>query len=74
MSDVKISPPVPADMREVTVNEVAENMGVEYLVAYSIVQCLVAKGLAFVTGHRKQPGRGKPATLYSVPETVQFNL
>lgn len=58
-----------------TVNEFANRIGVEYVIASSVLKYLVITGDVQTVGSRKTAtGKGKPSILYEVPDTVSLNL
>jgi len=63
-------------MRKVTVNQLAAQLGVEYVVAASLLKLLVSQGAATEAGKIKTSlsGKGKPSTVYEIPDTFTLNL
>ena len=62
-------------MRNVTIKELAADLGVEYAQAAALVHIMVAGGVAQEVG--KQPnsrGKGKPSTIYSIPDEYTISL
>lgn len=62
---------------KMTVNQLADILGVEYIVASSFVKLLEVKGLANVVGKVKPKnltGRGKPSTVYEIPKQVTISI
>lgn len=60
-----------------TVNQLADILGVEYIVASSFIKLLELRGLATVVGKQKPSnltGRGKPSTIYNIPKSVEINI
>lgn len=58
-----------------TVNEVAQKLGVEYITATAIVKLMVTQGAAKEVGKRPTAtGKGKPSTMYEVPDTFTITL
>jgi len=63
------------DKVNVTTNQLAERLGVEYPAAQGLIRLLSSRGV--VTEAGKQPtktGKGKAATIYSFPRTFTVNL
>ena len=58
---------------KLTIKEFAEKIGVEYVVASSVLRFMVDKGQAVVVG-KITKGRGKPTLVYEVPEKVEISL
>lgn len=57
-----------------TVNEFAASMNVDYGTANSLLKFLVSRNLAKELGKRAAASRGKPSTIYEVPEQVTLNF
>lgn len=56
-------------VKNVTIHELAELLGEEYLVVSSLVKFMVKNGIAKEVGKRPNPAgqRGKPASIYEIP-------
>lgn len=60
---------------KITAREVAEHLGVDYVVASGLMTALVEKGLAKHTENRKHPsGKGKPTRIFEVERVVNLEL
>jgi len=60
---------------KITAREVAEHLGVDYVVASGLMTALVEKGLAKHTENRKHPtGKGKPTRVFEVDRVVNLEL
>lgn len=62
---------------KMTVNQLADILGVEYVVASSFIKLLEVKGLATAVGKQKPKnttGRGKPSTIYDIPQVVEIKI
>ncbi len=58
-----------------TTSEFAVAHGVDYAVAAGTLKFLVAKGIVTENGSRPSAtGKGKPSTLYSVPDKFELEL
>lgn len=63
-------------MEKVTAIQLAQRLGVDYVVAASLLKLLVSKGLAREAGKIKTSltGKGKPSTLYEIPGKFTLSL
>lgn len=63
-------------MEKVTAIQLAQRLGVDYVVAASLLKLLVSKGLAREAGKIKTSltGKGKPSTLYEIPGEFTLSL
>lgn len=61
---------------QVTANQLAKQMGVEYVVAASLLKLAVSTGQGKEVGKVKTSltGKGKPSTVYEIPETLTISL
>lgn len=60
---------------KITAREVAEHLGVDYVVASGLMTALVEKGLAKHIENRKHPsGKGKPTRVFEVDRTINLEL
>jgi predicted ArsR family transcriptional regulator len=63
---------------KMTVNQLADVLGVEYIVASSLIKLLELRGLVTQEAVKQKPknatGRGKPSTIYNIPKVVELNL
>jgi predicted ArsR family transcriptional regulator len=60
---------------KVTAKDVAEHLGIDYVVASGLMTALVEKGLAKHIENRKHPsGKGKPTRVFEVNQTVTLEL
>ena len=58
-----------------TINELATKHGTDYVKTSGLVNFLVAKGIATKVGSQPNPtGKGKGASVYEMPETVELSL
>lgn len=58
-----------------TATELAAKLGVEYATAAALLKLMVAQGAAKEVEKRKTAtGKGKPSTVYSVPESFTINF
>lgn len=62
--------------KNVTINELADVLGIEYLVASSVMKFLVGLGAVKDVGPAPQPAgqRGKPSRVYAVPHVVELQF
>ncbi len=60
--------------QRVTAKQLAEKLNVPYLEAYNLLQLLVSMNMATVVGKKRQPGRGKPSEIYTIPRTINFSV
>jgi predicted transcriptional regulator len=59
----------------VTVKDISERFKVELTVANGFLQLLLAAGIAKkVDTQKSATGKGKPATVYSVPAKIEISL
>lgn len=60
--------------KNITIHELAESLGEEYIVASSLMKLLVRIGAAKEVGKRPAAsgGRGKPSVVYEVPNVVEL--
>lgn len=62
-------------MRKMTVKQLAEAIGVEYLMASSLVKLMVSKGVAkAVDKLPSEKGKGKPSVIYEIPDSFEISL
>ena len=60
---------------KLTAKDVADYMGVDYVIASGLMTMLVSKGLATHVENRKSAtGKGKPTRVFEVNSTVQLEL
>lgn len=60
---------------KITAREVAEHLGVDYVVASGLMTALVEKGLAKHVENRKHSsGKGKPTRVFEVNQTITLEL
>lgn len=62
---------------KMTVNQLADILGVEYAVASSFIKLLELRELATVVGKQKPKnltGRGKPSIIYDIPKSVEIKI
>jgi len=60
---------------KITAREVAEHLGIDYVVASGLMTALVEKGLAKHTENRKHPtGKGKPTRVFDVDRVISLEL
>jgi predicted ArsR family transcriptional regulator len=60
---------------KVTAKEVADHLGIDYVVASGLMTALVDKGIAKHVENRKHPsGKGKPTRVFEVGQTVTLEL
>jgi len=60
---------------KLTAKDVADYMGVDYVIASGLMTMLVSKGLAkHVENRRSTTGKGKPTRVFEVNSTVQLEL
>ena len=60
---------------KITAREVAEHLGIDYVVASGLMTALVEKGLAKHTENRKHSsGKGKPTRVFEVDRVVSLEL
>ena len=60
---------------KITAREVAEHLGVDYVVASGLMTALVDKGLAKHVENRKHSsGKGKPTRVFEVNQTITLEL
>lgn len=60
---------------KITAKEVAEYIGVDYVVASGLMTALVEKGIAKHIENRKHPtNKGKPTRVFEVDRVVTFEL
>ena len=57
-----------------TVQEFADKLGIEYVIAINLLKFLVMKGVAVEDGKRYPVGRGKPSTLFVVDNECILEL
>lgn len=57
-----------------TVKQLATNLGVEYIVASSLLKLMEKSGAAASVGTESASGKGKPARIYEVPESFTIQL
>ena len=59
-----------------TVKQLCKKMHVDYLVASSLIKVMVKQGLAKECGKVGRPGggKGKPSTLFDIPNRVTLSL
>lgn len=58
-----------------TVNELADDLKLDYATAQGLVKFLVEKKLATKAGTRPTTtGKGKPSNVYELPERVEISL
>jgi hypothetical protein len=60
--------------QHVTAKQLAEKLNVPYLESYNLLQLLVSMGMATVVGKKRQPGRGKPSEIYTIPREINFSV
>lgn len=61
--------------RQVTIKQLAEQLGVEYAVVAAVVKLAVATNQAKEVGKQKaENSKGKAATVYEIPEKFVFDL
>lgn len=63
-------------MDKVTAIQLAQRLGVDYVVAASLLKLMVSKGVAKEAGKIKTSltGKGKPSTLYEIPSEFTLSL
>lgn len=62
-------------MIQATIGDVEKRLGVEYATASAVVKLMVAAGKGKEIGKRPTAtGKGKPATIYELPETFEISL
>lgn len=63
-------------MQRVTANQLASQLKVEYVVAASLLKLAVSTGQGKEVGKVKTSlsGKGKPSTVYEIPETLTISL
>lgn len=62
---------------KMTVNQLADILGVEYAIASSFIKLLELRGLATAVGKQKPKnttGRGKPSTIFDIPKSVEIKI
>lgn len=62
---------------KMTVNQLADILGVEYAIASSFIKLLELRGLATAVGKQKPfsaSGRGKPSTIFEIPRSVEISI
>jgi hypothetical protein len=61
---------------QVTANQLAKQLGVEYVVAASLLKLAVSTGQGEEAGKLKTSltGKGKPSTVYEVPDVLTISL
>lgn len=61
---------------QVTANQLAKQLGVEYVVAASLLKLVVSTGQGKEVGKVKTSlsGKGKPSTVYEIPDTLTISL
>jgi hypothetical protein len=63
------------DGYEVSIKELAEGNGLDYLEAQGFIKTLVKLGVAKQVSSRKVVGqKGKPTNIYCVPSAMQINV
>ncbi len=63
-------------MDKVTAIQLAERLGVDYVVASSLLKLMVSRGEAKEVGKIKTSltGKGKPSTVYEIPGEFKLSL
>lgn len=63
-------------MDKVTAIQLAERLGVDYVVASSLLKLMVSRGAAKEVGKIKTSltGKGKPSTVYEIPSEFTLSL
>lgn len=63
-------------MDKVTAIQLAERLGVDYVVASSLLKLMVSRGVAREVGKIKTSltGKGKPSTVYEIPGEFTLSL
>jgi hypothetical protein len=60
---------------KVTVKQLGENLGVDYMVASNLMKIAIATNQAKEVGSVASPsGKGKPSAVYEVNEVLTFDL
>jgi predicted ArsR family transcriptional regulator len=60
---------------KITAKEVAEHLGIDYVVASGLMTALVDKGIAKHVENRKHAsGKGKPTRIFEVNQTISLEL
>jgi predicted ArsR family transcriptional regulator len=60
---------------KITAKEVAEHLGIDYVVASGLMTALVDKGIAKHVENRKHAsGKGKPTRVFEVNQTITLEL
>ena len=60
---------------KITAKEVAEHLGIDYVVASGLMTALVDKGIAKHVENRKHAsGKGKPTRVFEVSQTITLEL
>lgn len=58
-----------------TTNQLAENLGVDYPAAQGLIKVLTSKGVVKIAGQQPpKSGKGKPSTIYAFPRSFSINL
>lgn len=57
-----------------TTQEIANVLGVDYLIATGLIRYLRQKGIAKEVGKVPSKGKGKPSTVFSMPATVTLEF
>ena len=56
-----------------TIKELSESLGVDYIKASGLVACLVEQGAIKCVGSKSMEGkRGKPSSVYEFPEVIEL--
>lgn len=59
----------------ITAKEVAEYLGVDYVVASGLMSCLMEKGIARHVENRKSAnGKGKPTRVFEIDRVITLEL
>ena len=58
----------------ITCRQLAQNFGIDYLQASSIIKMLLKAGAAQELDSIKKPGRGRPTVQYAIPELAMVNF
>ena len=60
---------------QLTTNQLAVKLGVDYQIAQGLVKLLLAKGLAVKVGKIPSPaGRGKPSDIWELPLSITIEI
>ena len=60
---------------QVTVNDLAKRLGVDYPVASALLKLMVNEGAASEVGKRpNSTGKGKPSTIFEIPESFTIDF